>query len=286
MTAASAVIAAVTKRESQRHSPLCQKHIHGDATCTQRWVTFATCTARTTPYIQSKNETCKRDTARPIENRLASHRSPDGSSDQGAAYGSRIPSLYQPAHLRHMANLSNDIRRSACITLIERGLVFLILCPSLSLASDIRVELQGGSSYMDTHGITAVFVEAMGAQHSVGDSTINWQPVVSLGWLGKRGMPHHDFGHDTVASDTKIAATGARLHLGTTNSWYRPIFFGFELAYNQHATCALSSHYEFMSTLGWQGRRFSFQLRHISNGGLHDPNRGETMALVGIGFEP
>ncbi|MGH8144898.1 MAG: acyloxyacyl hydrolase, partial [Rhodanobacteraceae bacterium] len=40
--------------------------------------------------------------------------------------------------------------------------------------------------------------------------------------------------------------------------------------------------YEFVSTLGWQARRFSVQIRHISNGSLHEPNCGETMLLLGV----
>ncbi len=58
-------------------------------------------------------------------------------------------------------------------------------------------------------------------------------------------------------------------------------FGSFQPAFNMGRSHALSSAYD----LGWQGRRFSFHLRHISNAGLHDPNRGETMALIGSGFE-
>jgi hypothetical protein len=36
--------------------------------------------------------------------------------------------------------------------------------------------------------------------------------------------------------------------------------------------------------LGWQGKHFSVQVRHISNGGFHEPNRGETMGLIGFAF--
>jgi len=50
-------------------------------------------------------------------------------------------------------------------------------------------------------------------------------------------------------------------------------------------TMALSSVGEFVNTVGWQGKYLSFQIRHISNGGTHGPNRGETMALVGVGFD-
>jgi hypothetical protein len=97
-------------------------------------------------------------------------------------------------------------------------------------------------------------------------------------------MARHAEDQYSVHRRAELIAGGARLHIGCQSTWYKPLFFGFELAYNRNATLALSSHYEFVSTLGWQGKHFSFQLRHISNGGLHDPNRGETMALVGIGF--
>lgn len=45
-------------------------------------------------------------------------------------------------------------------------------------------------------------------------------------------------------------------------------------------TDALSGDPQFITTLGWRWDRFSLLLRHISNGGLEDPNDGETM-LVG-----
>ena len=46
----------------------------------------------------------------------------------------------------------------------------------------------------------------------------------------------------------------------------------------------IPSRHRLLTTVGWQGQRFSVQLRHISNGSLHEPNRGETMALVGVAF--
>ncbi|RDI99046.1 hypothetical protein DVT68_11215 [Dyella solisilvae] len=36
--------------------------------------------------------------------------------------------------------------------------------------------------------------------------------------------------------------------------------------------------------LGWQGERWSLQVRHVSNAGLKDPNLGETMLLLGLAF--
>jgi hypothetical protein len=147
-----------------------------------------------------------------------------------------------------------------------------------------RLEVQAGPSYMDTYGATAIFIEAMGQQSVIGHSSITWQPVASLGWIDQREIARFDESRYRASHQAELIAGGARWHLGAGQTWYQPLFFGFEVAYNHQATQALSSHYEFVSTLGWQGKRFSFQLRHISNGGLHDPNRGETMALAGVGF--
>lgn len=162
-------------------------------------------------------------------------------------------------------------------------LLALQLAAPSSRATEARVEMQGGESFMDGRSTSALFLEAMGRERPVGMSNLTWQPVVSLGWLDKRDMERHAEGQYATRRCAELIAGGARLHAGSQSAWYK-LFFGFELAYNRNATLALGSHYEFVSTLGWQGKRFSFQLRHISNGGLHDPNRGETMALMGIGF--
>ena len=65
----------------------------------------------------------------------------------------------------------------------------------------------------------------------------------------------------------------------------RGLFLSVQPALQSGRTQALSSGYEFVSTLGWQGRHVSVQIRHVSNAGLHAPNRGETMALLGVGFD-
>lgn len=211
---------------------------------------------------------------------------PLGSADYGPALSDVHSPLSSIGVYESMTRHLSDICRCARTTAIGLSALFLPLLSPDSHSEDVRIEFQAGPSYMDGHGISAVFVEVMGGQRSVAGSSVSWQPVASLGWLGERDTHHSNNWSRETTSDTSIAAAGARFHVGAAHTWYRPLFFGFELAYNQHSTCTLSSHYEFMSTLGWQGRRFSFQLRHLSNGGLHDPNRGETMALVGIGFPP
>lgn len=47
---------------------------------------------------------------------------------------------------------------------------------------------------------------------------------------------------------------------------------------------ALSGDPQFITALGWRWSRFSVLLRHISNGGLSDPNDGETMLLAACRF--
>src|SRR6185312_11098319 len=105
--------------------------------------------------------------------------------------------------------------------------------------------------------------------HRVGDSRWSWSPDVSLGWINGRDIARFRDNRYDTRDDAWLLAAGAR----------------FQPALNSGRTQALSSPYEFVSTLGWQGRRFSVQIRHVSNGDLHKPNRGETMALVGIGFD-
>lgn len=79
-----------------------------------------------------------------------------------------------------------------------------------------------------------------------------------------------------------LLAAGARFRYGAPGDWYHHFFFGFQPALHTGRTRALSSAYEFVSTLGWQAERFSVPICHISNGSLHEPNCGETMLLLGV----
>jgi hypothetical protein len=157
---------------------------------------------------------------------------------------------------------------------------------SLALpASAAHLEIQGGRSYMDSYGTNAVFVEGIFDEHMIGDSRFSWSPDVSAGFINGRDVPRYRLSKYTTSDDVYLLAAGARLHYGDTDNWYHPLFLSFQPAAHTGRTQALSSGYEFVSSLGWQGKHFSVQLRHISNASLHEPNRGETMALVGVGFD-
>lgn len=146
------------------------------------------------------------------------------------------------------------------------------------------IELQAGRSYMDAHGAAAVFVEALSSPHRIGSSRFNWSPDISFGWIDGRDLQRYRGARYDTADAVWLLAAGVRLRYGMGNDWCRHFFFSFQPALHTGRTQALSSPYEFVSSLGWQGERFSFQLRHISNGSLHQPNRGETMALLGVRF--
>lgn len=166
-----------------------------------------------------------------------------------------------------------------------RAVLALLFAGAALPAAATHLELQGGRSYMDNHGANAAFLEAIFAPHTIGASRLDWSPDVSAGWIDGRDVARYrNSDYDTNHSVALLAA-GARFHYGAPDAWYRPLFFSFQLAGVNQTTQALSSHYQFVSTLGWQGKHLSFQLRHVSNGSLHAPNRGETMALVGVGFD-
>lgn len=157
----------------------------------------------------------------------------------------------------------------------------LTTCP----AAAAKLSLELGRSYMDSNGTTAAFVEVAFDQRRIGYSRFSWSPDVSIGWIGGRDIKRYESCRYPTGDSAWLIAGGLRLHYGEATHWYRSLFFSFQPALNSGRTQALSSAYEFVSTLGWQGKRFNLQIRHISNGALHRPNRGETMALMGATFD-
>ena len=166
-----------------------------------------------------------------------------------------------------------------------RHLVALALAGAALPAAAAHWELQGGRSYMDRYGTNTAFVEAVFAPHPLGNSRLVWSPDVSVGWIEGRDVARYRGRPYDTADTVWLGAAGVRLHHGEADGERHPWFVSLQAAAISGRPRALSSGYQFVSTLGWQSRRFSLQLRHVSNGGLHHPNRGETMALVGIGFD-
>lgn len=145
-----------------------------------------------------------------------------------------------------------------------------------------RLELQAGRSYMDHAGATTVFAEDVFPDRSIGSTRFNWSPEISAGWIDGRDLQRYRQSRYTTTDAIWLVAGGVHLSYGEESDWFHSLFFSFQPALHSGRTQALSSAYEFVSSFGWRGEHFSFQLRHISNGSLHEPNRGETMAVVGI----
>jgi len=170
------------------------------------------------------------------------------------------------------------------IPTLRTALVVLPLALTTLPAAAARWELQAGQSYMDDYGASTAFVEAVFAPHPLGNSRFSWAPDVSVGWIDGRDVARFRGKRYTTSDSIALLAAGIRLYGGDGDEWSRRWFLGLQPVLHTGRTQALSSVYEFATTLGWQGRRFSVQLRHISNGSLHEPNRGETMALLGVAF--
>lgn len=163
------------------------------------------------------------------------------------------------------------------------------LAVSLSLfalpAAATHLEVQGGRSYMDSYGTNAVFIEGVFNEYPMGQGRFSWAPDVSLGFINGRNVDRYKYSTPTTHDDVHLLAAGARFRYGNEGDWYHHLFASIQAAGQTGRTQALSSGYEFVSTVGWQAGHFSLQIRHISNASLKEPNRGETMALVGVGFD-
>jgi hypothetical protein len=168
---------------------------------------------------------------------------------------------------------------------LTRGVaaVLMFALPALP-AMAARFELQGGVSYMDSYSAPAAFGEVIFDDHPFGSSNFTWAPDVTVGWIGGRDLKRFDSARYTTRDDIGLVAGGVRIHYGAPDAWYRRLFISEQPTLHTGRTAALSSAYEFTTTVGYQGDHWSVGVRHISNAGIHEPNRGETMAVVGIAF--
>src|SRR5690348_8921148 len=127
----------------------------------------------------------------------------------------------------------------------------------------------GASATVGVRWAPAAFLDAGADPHG------HWQPVVTLGWIGSRKD-----GNDNLEHNVVIAGAGVRFV-----DFWGGAFIGLEAAYADQRTGALSSHEQFISSLGWRGDRLVLMVRHISNGNIFGGrNLGETMVLAGATF--
>ena len=166
-------------------------------------------------------------------------------------------------------------------TILRSALVLALMSLSAAAMADTRIEVDGGSSYSDSNWTSTGWVGAVFKDHGIASSRFTWAPVVSLGYIeGRNGTR---YGH-AVSDDVWLLAGGTRFHYGDDSNWYHHLFWTAQVAAQAGRTQALSSAGEFVNSVGWQGEHWTVQVRHASNGGIKGPNRGETMALVGLAF--
>lgn len=159
---------------------------------------------------------------------------------------------------------------------MPRIAAWFVACVIASAASPAlgRVELSAGRSetLLPYQWTTVAFAEWIGDARPWWK--IRWAPAIAVGYVGAR----EDFRNVRLDNDVWVGGVGARAYL------WRQLFFGFQFATTAGKTDALSTPYEFVSSLGWQGDHWQLMARHISNGDFHEPNHGETMLIAGVAF--
>ena len=153
------------------------------------------------------------------------------------------------------------------------ALYTFLVCLVSPTAHALDTSLLAGISTTASNDTTpAVFVDVVGAERRTGVFT--WQPTATLGALRGRDV-RVDLDRDVV-----IGGAGIRLV-----DWWRRAFFSTQIGYAARTTAAISSHGQFISSLGWQGDGYVIMLRHISNAdAFGGKNLGETMLLGGVTF--
>ncbi len=148
--------------------------------------------------------------------------------------------------------------------------VWLMACGQ---ASATVFEVAAGPDVTSSGRITtAIFASAFG--ESLAGNRIQFEPIGTIGWLDSRDTRKSNLNHQVW-----LAAGGVRV-ASPKRRW----FVSEQIAATSARTDALSSPFEFMTSIGWQGGHFIVQLRHISNAHLlgGGKNVGETMILAGV----
>lgn len=139
-------------------------------------------------------------------------------------------------------------------------------------AADYTVYAGSSVTASDRYWTPAVYLDVAGEHRQTGRFT--WRPVASLGWIGARDQ------RAELDRNVTVAAVGVSLV-----DWWKRAFVSFQVGYAGRTTEALSSHGQFVSSLGWQGDHVALMVRHVSNGNVFGGrNLGETLFMVGVTF--
>lgn len=159
------------------------------------------------------------------------------------------------------------------------SLALIALSALSARASALEFGIGAGSSVTSSadYWTPTVYLDIAGKRRSLGP--FRWQPLASLAWFDGRG-DLNDRPDLQLQEDVVVAGVGVRLV-----EWWRNAYFSFQAGYANRTTSALSSHEQFISAIGWQGRYLDVSVRHVSNGSIFGGrNLGETTLLVGAHF--
>ncbi|HET6907534.1 MAG TPA: hypothetical protein VFH52_11365 [Rhodanobacteraceae bacterium] len=129
----------------------------------------------------------------------------------------------------------------------------------------------GASATAGTRWAPALFADVTASPRD--DGHTHFEPIGSVGVIGSRKDAHENLDHTVF-----LVAGGLRY--GREDG----LFVSEQIAATSTRTDALSSRFEFMTSIGWRDGRWMVLLRHSSNAHILGGGRnlGETMLLAGV----
>lgn len=161
---------------------------------------------------------------------------------------------------------------------LHRPLVLaLALATAPAIAGDFDFQV-GASQSAHQGGTPTVWVQTVVLSETLGQSG-RWQrePLGTVGWVDGRDA-------NGYRGSTWLIGIGQRVRHVRADGQPSPWFIEGNLVGAVGRTDALSGPLQFATAIGWSGERYQVLVRHVSNAGLREPNRGETMLLLGVSF--
>lgn len=156
------------------------------------------------------------------------------------------------------------------------ALALLLAASTAGTAHAARWSANAGASSSGHDWTPVAGLEVAGDARNFDAGRLQWRPAASLTAIAGRQASWRPGNERNVL----VAAGGAALSL-RGSGW----FLAFQAGAADRTTPAVSSHLQFVSSLGWQGQRLRLQLRHVSNGRIGGgANLGESMLLLGLGL--
>lgn len=149
-----------------------------------------------------------------------------------------------------------------------------VVALTVALTAHAQVfDLVAGPTMTSSERTTAALFASVSAEPPA-DEQIHFEPIGTVGWIAAHHTSRENLHHEAA-----LAGVGMQV-VAPDRRW----FASEQVAATTTRTDALSSRFQFMTSVGWRDGHFVMMLRHISNGHLVGGGRnlGETMLLAGI----